>query len=236
MRARTAQRVLIVVISLFSLSSMVGCARIAGVSKSSAARNGDYYPTCLVEADQALDEARMAGKDKQCPDAFNALKDTVDRAYKLHLACNTDGACKMAREATAKIKALCPPKRTAQCMTLQIEFGVCRTEIRPEFNDEVAKAGNFLKKYPETTAVLEGHTDNSPITPGATCPFKDNMSLSQARAESTVNYLVEKFGIDRSRLTAKGYGDTRPVADNATKEGRMKNRRIEAIIDCSLIP
>ena len=236
MRAITAKRVLVVVISLLSLSLVAGCARIAGVSKSSAARNGEYYPTCLVEADQALDDARMAGKDKQCPNEFNALKETVDRAYKLHLACNTEGACKMAREAAAKVKALCPPKRAANCMTLQIEFDVCKTNIKPEFNDEVAKAGNFLKKYPETTAVLEGHTDNTPITTGPDCPFKDNLALSQARAESAVNYLVEKFGIARSRLTAKGYGDTRPVADNATKEGRLKNRRIEAIIDCSLLP
>jgi OOP family OmpA-OmpF porin len=62
------------------------------------------------------------------------------------------------------------------------------------------------------------------------------MDLSQARAESAVNYLVEKFGIDRSRLTAKGYGDTRPVADNATNEGRQKNRRIVANIDCAFQP
>jgi OOP family OmpA-OmpF porin len=62
------------------------------------------------------------------------------------------------------------------------------------------------------------------------------MDLSQARAESAVNYLVEKFGIDRSRLTAKGYGDTRPVADNATSEGRQQNRRIVANIDCAFLP
>jgi OOP family OmpA-OmpF porin len=100
----------------------------------------------------------------------------------------------------------------------------------------MAKVGNFMKQYPDTTAVIEGHTDNIPITSGVHCEFKNNMDLSQARAESAVNYLVEKFGIDRSRLTAKGYGDTRPVADNATNEGRQKNRRIEAIVDCAVLP
>ena len=90
----------------------------------------------------------------------------------------------------------------------------------------MAKVGDFLKKYPTTTAVIEGHTDNVG-TP------EHNMDLSQRRAESVVNYLVEKFGIDRSRLTAKGYGETRPVADNSTDEGKQKNRRIEAIIDCA---
>ncbi len=236
MQAATLRRGLIVVIAMFSMCYMAGCACVLGVSKSSAARNGDYYPTCLVKADQALDEARAAGKDKQCPDEFNALKDIVDSAYKTHLGCNTDGACKMAREAIVKINDLCPPSRKKNCITMHIEFGVCNTEIKPEYNDEMAKAGDFMKKYPQTTAVIEGHTDNVPIAAGGSCKFKDNMALSQARAESTVDYLVEKFGIDRSRLTAKGLGDTRPVADNATPEGRMKNRRIEAIIDCSLIP
>jgi hypothetical protein len=80
MKAISAKSVLIFVIAMFSMSLMAGCAGIAGVSKSSPARNGDYYPTCLVKADQALDEARMAGKDKECPDAFNALKARVDNA------------------------------------------------------------------------------------------------------------------------------------------------------------
>ena len=250
MKAITAKKVFMVVLAVFSLSLMVGCTRILGIEKSSAARNGDYYPRCLVRAEQALDEARMAGKDKQCPDEFNAIKDKVDMAYKVHLGCNTEGACKMAREAIVQIRALsCPAKPVAEqpvpapvpsrykyCITLHTEFDICKTEIRPEYQDEMAKVGNFMKQYPDTTAVIEGHTDNIPITSGVHCEFKNNMDLSQARAESAVNYLVEKFGIDRSRLTAKGYGDTRPVADNATNEGRQKNRRIVANIDCAFQP
>jgi OOP family OmpA-OmpF porin len=197
----------------------------------------------------------MAGKDKQCPDEFNAIKDKVDLAYKVHLGCNTDGACKMAREAIIQVRALtCPEKPVAEqpvveqpppapvpsrykyCITLHTEFDICKTGIRPEYRDEMAKVGNFMKQNPDTTAIIEGHSDNIPITPGANCEFKNNMELSQARAESAVNFLMEKFGIDRSRLTAKGYGDTRPVADNATNEGRQQNRRIDAIIDCAFLP
>ena len=58
------------------------------------------------------------------------------------------------------------------------------------------------------------------------------MKLSRERAESAVRYLVDNFGIDKSRLTAKGYGYTRRVAYNSTPDGRAKNRRINAIIDC----
>ena len=84
-----------------------------------------------------------------------------------------------------------------------------------------------MKKYPTTTATIEGHTDNV----GGS---KHNMKLSQQRAENVVNYLVDKFGIERSCLSAKGYGSTRRIAYNKTAEGRQKNRRINAVIDCVL--
>ena len=118
------------------------------------------------------------------------------------------------------------PGHYKYCMTLHVEFDIDRAVIRPEYHDEVAKAGDFLKKHPTTTAVIEGHTDNVG-TP------EHNLDLSQRRAEIIVNYLVEKFGIERSRLTAKGYGVTSQIADNSTDEGKQKNRRIEAIIDCA---
>ena len=117
------------------------------------------------------------------------------------------------------------PGHYKYCITLQGEFDIDKAIIRPEYQDEVARVGNFMKNYPTTTAVIEGHTDNVGSA-------EHNMQLSQNRAESVVTYLVEKFGIDRSRLSAKGYGMTRPIADNTSDEGRQKNRRMEAIIDC----
>jgi OmpA-OmpF porin, OOP family len=118
------------------------------------------------------------------------------------------------------------PGHYKYCVTLHIEFDIDRDLIRPEYRDEVARVGDFMKKYPSTSAVIEGHTDNVGTA-------EHNMDLSQRRAQSVVNYLVDNFGIERSRLTAKGYGFSRPIADNATDEGKQKNRRIEAIIDCA---
>jgi OOP family OmpA-OmpF porin len=118
------------------------------------------------------------------------------------------------------------PERFKYCITLHTEFDVDKTVIRPEYRDEIAKVGNFMKQYPTTTAVIEGHTDN-------VGDAEYNRDLSQRRAESVVNHLVETYGIDRSRLTAKGYGMANPVADNATDAGKQANRRIEAIIDCA---
>lgn len=118
------------------------------------------------------------------------------------------------------------PGHYKYCITLQGEFDIDQALIRPEYREEIAQVGDFMKKYPTTTAVIEGHTDNVGT-------YNHNMDLSQRRAEAVVNYLVEKYGIERTRLTAKGYGFTRPIADNSTDEGKQKNRRMEAIIDCA---
>jgi len=122
------------------------------------------------------------------------------------------------------VKELAPPPERL-CMTLKVEFAKDSAEIQPRYYDEVDKVGDYMKKYPTTTAVIEGHTDNS----GG---YEHNMQLSRQRAENVVNYLAEKFGIERSRLAAKGYGPTRRIAYNKTAEGRQKNRRINAVIDC----
>jgi len=119
------------------------------------------------------------------------------------------------------------PEKMKYCVNLAIEFDINKADIRPQYHDEVARVGDFMKKYPTTTAVIEGYTDEVGSD-------ENNMKLSQRRAESVVNYLVEKFEIERSRLSAKGYGKTKPIADNSTEAGRQKNRRINAIIDCAI--
>jgi OOP family OmpA-OmpF porin len=207
-----------------------------------------YIHKELPAADRAVESARQLGKSQQCPEEFKAAEDLKNKAFSTYKACFTKEAIAMANEATAKANALCPPQvmtapvveeplkpvpaaeptaeRFKYCITLHTEFDVDKTEIRPEYRDEIAKVGNFMKQYPTTTAVIEGHSDN-------VGDAEYNRGLSQRRAESVVNHLVEVYGIDRTRLTAKGYGMANPVADNATDAGRQANRRIEAIIDCA---
>jgi len=118
------------------------------------------------------------------------------------------------------------PGHYKYCITLQGEFDIDRADIRPENRDEIAEVGEFMKKYPTTSAVIEGHTDNVGNP-------EYNLDLSKRRAQAVVDYLHDKYGIDRSRLEARGYGMGRPIAPNSTDEGRQDNRRIEAIIDCA---
>ena len=93
---------------------------------------------------------------------------------------------------------------------------------------KLQRSQNFMKKYPTAKGIITGHTDN---IGGAAM----NQNLSQRRAESVMNYLVQKFGIDPARLSAKGYGMSQPIADNKTAEGRQKNRRIEANFDAMVV-
>ena len=77
----------------------------------------------------------------------------------------------------------------------------------------------LLNENPKLTVQISGHTDN-------VGKKEDNLALSLSRAKSVVNYIVSK-GINASRLTAKGFGDTKPIASNDTEQGKTLNRRTE---------
>jgi len=128
--------------------------------------------------------------------------------------------------AAAPVLVIVPVARTQQyCGILDIQFEINRDVIQREEQEKLGVLETFLKKYPDTTALIEGHTDEVGTD-------ADNMRLSQRRAESVVSYLVS-HGIARSRLQAVGYGETRPIADNQTEIGKRLNRRINAIIACA---
>jgi len=79
---------------------------------------------------------------------------------------------------------------------------------------------DLLVKYPAYNVEISGHTDNRGVK-------KDNQILSENRAKAVMDYLVSK-GIDKKRLTSKGYGDTKPKVENAvTEEDHQKNRRTD---------
>jgi OmpA-OmpF porin, OOP family len=109
-------------------------------------------------------------------------------------------------------------------VTLDIEFNTAKWYIKPKYNDEIKQVADFMKAHPETKVVIEGHTDSV----GSKA---SNIKLSQQRAESVKAYLVNRFGVEGSRLRAVGYGPDRPIASNDTAEGRQKNRRVEAVVE-----
>jgi len=97
-------------------------------------------------------------------------------------------------------------------------FNTASAELRTESRVSLDEIARTVMQYPDADFVIEGHTDNT----GGT---QLNQDLSQRRAQSVVNYLVGK-GVNRSKLSAIGYGETRPIASNDTSEGRQQNRRV----------
>jgi len=87
-----------------------------------------------------------------------------------------------------------------------------------------------LKLNKEQNIVVEGHTDNVPLSAGLKKRFPSNWELSTARAAAVVYFFQEQAGIEPERLSARGYSFYRPVAPNTTEEGRHQNRRIEIIL------
>ena len=112
---------------------------------------------------------------------------------------------------------------TLVTITLEVEFDTNKAIVKDEYRNEIKKVADFMKTYPNTTAVIEGHTDNVDTA-------EYNQKLSEARANSVRQYLIDNFGIKASRLTAVGYGETKPIASNKTEEGRQKNRRVQAVV------
>jgi len=119
------------------------------------------------------------------------------------------------------VNAMGCPKGEKVSIELLIEFETSKSEVRPQYDDQLRKVADFMKTYPDTKAEIEGHTDSMG---GA----EANLALSQQRADAVRQALIDRFGVSADRLSAKGYGETKPIADNATPEGRAKNRRVMA--------
>jgi OOP family OmpA-OmpF porin len=105
-------------------------------------------------------------------------------------------------------------------MTLHINFATNSSAITPAFIGEVEKAAECVRDFPGNHVLIEGHTDSQ----GAAAY---NQMLSEKRAESVKQSLIEQFNIPAEKLSSIGYGEEMPVADNATADGRALNRRVE---------
>lgn len=110
---------------------------------------------------------------------------------------------------------------------LMVEFDNNSADSRNEHRTEVQKVFEFMTSYPNTNVTIEGHTD-SRGSEGY------NKNLSQQRADSVAEMLITDFGIKRSRVSARGYGEERPIATNETNAGRQKNRRVVGVVEATV--
>lgn len=100
-----------------------------------------------------------------------------------------------------------------------VYFATSKYDLNDASRKNLDKLANILKEYPDTNVLVVGHTDS-------TGPMELNMNLSKNRAQAVTNYFVQNKGLNASRFTTNWNGPNSPVADNATPEGRAKNRRV----------
>jgi len=109
----------------------------------------------------------------------------------------------------------------SKIVTHGINFDIDKASIKPERMGTLNMIVNVMKNNPDVKFEIDGHTDN-------TGESAHNLTLSQQRADAVKAQLI-KMGIDQSRLTTKGFGDTKPMDSNDTPEGKSNNRRVEFV-------
>jgi OOP family OmpA-OmpF porin len=158
-------------------------------------------------------------------------KITPSASTSYNLSCSGAGGTATSAAGVTVVLPPPPPKPKAaerfcdKPSVVVVEFDTNKSDIKTKYDQDLNKLGSFLKEWSKAKGEISGHTDNVGSD-------KYNLGLSQRRAASVKKYLVEKFGIAPERLTTEGYGETRPIATNKTKEGRQLNRRIETKFTC----
>lgn len=107
---------------------------------------------------------------------------------------------------------------------LDVKFDFDKAQVKQDSYGDIKALADFMKQYPSTSTVVEGHTDSVGSD-------TYNQGLSERRAKAVRDVLVNQYGVEGNRVNAVGYGESRPVADNATAEGRAINRRVEAEVE-----
>jgi outer membrane protein OmpA-like peptidoglycan-associated protein len=132
------------------------------------------------------------------------------------------GAGKQVGQSTSDValNALTQKLKKVQNEHGPIRFVTGKAEIDPTCDKTMQQIANILAEYPGFRVQVDGHTDS-------VGKAETNQKLSQTRAEAVVSYLVQKKGVSAKRLSAKGWGDQQPIADNGNEAGRAKNRRVD---------
>jgi outer membrane protein OmpA-like peptidoglycan-associated protein len=174
-------------------------------------------PEDFPQTEAAIAKAEQSPGAKCCPEKLIQAKNMAKEAAEIYWACRTKEALAMLAEARklARETELCKTV-TLACKVL---FAFDSAELTPAGKAVLDEHLATLQAHPELKVEIAGHTCNIG-------PESYNQGLSERRAKSVYNYYLSK-GIAADRMTAIGYGETRPAFPNDTEEDRAKNRRVE---------
>jgi len=240
MQAITAKRVLMFVTAMFSMSMIFGCANYE-VNTKRGNIPGHYIRYEMQEADRAVEAARQAGKDKDCPVEFKAAEDAKNHAYDVFRACRTEEGAALAKQATAQANALCPAK-PEPVAEQKVEEKVVIIAPEPKVEEKVMVAAAEPQIIVLVFEDIHFNFDKSTLTPEAKRLLKKNIQLlkdnpetqvriagytsasgteaynqklSERRASAVKAYLINEGIISRDRLSTIGYGESNPAVYEA---------------------
>jgi chemotaxis protein MotB len=199
-------------------------------AKRTAGHQVDALKTSLAAAQDEL--ARLQAENQTNADLITDLKSQIADLQK-----EKDLAGQMANNLEDEMRSSLESKditisnlqgRLTVTIVDRVMFDSGEATLKPDGAAVMMKIAALLAEHPKLKIHVIGHTDNVPIRAGAR--FASNWELSTARALAAVHFLTERAGVDPRRVGAVGYGEFHPIADNATAEGRAKNRRIAITI------
>ena len=172
----------------------------------------------ILDSQDNCPNVKGVKENKGCPPA--PKEDAKDKAATDKPAADKPSADKPKANNTAKPKMT--PKQIeekVEILAKDLRFDIDGIKLFTKPIKSLDELAQIMKDYPNIKLVCEGHTD-------ATASEDYNQRLSEQRAKSVRTYLVKK-GVDASRISTKGYGESRPIASNDTPEGRKENRRVD---------
>jgi OmpA-OmpF porin, OOP family len=182
----------------------------------------DYAPVALRDAEQALLQVEQAQREGVDDDEIDHLAYLAgQKAAIAHAQAIEQRSQKELQKELLQLGA----KRTARGLVVTLEdvlFEVNGVDLQPGAQVQLFRLVEFLDRNPDRNVLIEGNTDS-------TGDSEYNLQLSLLRAESVQSFLVGN-GVPVDRITAVGYGDTRPEVPNDSETGRQQNRRVEVVI------
>jgi len=176
------------------------------------------------------DEVKVYGTDPLSPDTdFDMLKDgeEVHHYHTNPLIADTDkGGVSDGHEVLEDGTDPLNPADDLLLYSLDMEFDTDKADIKPQYFAQLDVIGKVMSRRPASKCVIEGHADKRKRSAA-----EYNLKLSERRARSVLTYLHDTWKINSDRMKAKGYGFSRPVAQNDAVNGNPKNRRVDIYIE-----
>lgn len=167
-----------------------------------------------------VDEQERISLEPVSPESAHTL--LADKSYQQHQISRVTPIC--ANVPPTPLSPVIPILKKQVSIEMRVFFDTDKAIIRPQYFSRVADVAAFMQEYGNTRAIIKGHTDS-------TASDAYNQKLSERRAQAVQTLLINQYGVDPSRITTIGYGESSPVASNTTEEGRQLNRRVIAVVE-----